>query len=76
MPLAASEIPAAPVVGLMAMGVVVAVVGHATRDKRVQAVGIGLLFVATFLMVLLGYLAYQGDEADPRELNDPREPSF
>jgi len=74
--LAASDIPAAPVVGLMAMGVVVAVVGHATRDRRVQAVGIGLLFLATALMVVLGYVAYRGDEVDPRELKDPREPGF
>ncbi len=76
MPLAASQIPAAPVVGLMAMGVVVAIVGHATRDKRVQAAGIGLLFLATVLMVALGYVAYVGDEVDPRDMRDPREPAF
>ena len=73
---AASEIPAAPVVGLMAMAVVVTVIGHATRDRRLQAIGIGLLFLATTLMVVLGYLAYQGDEADPRPSNDPRTPDF
>ena len=76
MVIAASEIPAAPVVGLMAMGDVVAVIGHATRDKKLQAAGIGLLFLATVLMVVLGYLAYQGDEVDPRKPNDPREPNF
>jgi len=75
-PLAASDIPAAPVVGLMALGVVVAVIGHGTRDKRLQAMGIGLLFLATALMVVLGYVAYTGDEVDPRKPNDPRTPDF
>lgn len=76
MPLADSAIPAAPVLGLMAMGVVVAVLGHATRDKRLQALGIGLLFLATFLMVLLGYLSYEAGDTDPRKPNDPREPNL
>ncbi len=60
----------------MVMGVVVAVVGHATKDRRLQGLGIGLLFLATLLMVVLGYLAYQGDQADPRPANDPRTPDF
>lgn len=76
MPLAESTIPAAPVLGLMAMGVVVAIVGHIARDRRVQAFGMALLFLATFLMVLLGYLAYESGETDPRKLDNPREPNL
>ena len=76
MPLADSEIPAAPVLGLMAMGVVVAIVGHATRDRRVQAIGMSMLFLATFLMVLLGYLSYESGDVDPRKPDNPREPNL
>lgn len=67
--LAASDIPAAPVLGLMAFGVVVAIVGHMGRNPRVVGVGVGALFLATALMMVLGYLAYNDDPGDPRDCN-------
>ena len=67
--LAASGIPAAPVLGLMAFGVVVAVVGHMGRNYRIVGVGLGALFLATALMVVLGYAAYNDDATDPRDCN-------
>src|SRR4028119_1267285 len=39
--LAAAEVPAAPVVGAMTFGVVVALVGHVTKDAKVGALGVG-----------------------------------
>jgi len=72
--LAAAEVPGATVVGAMTFGVVVALVGHVTRDQKVVAVGLAVLFLATLAMVVLGYAAYLGGEVDPRERQDPREP--
>ncbi|MBI5104790.1 MAG: hypothetical protein HZB46_07375 [Solirubrobacterales bacterium] len=74
MPLAADEIPAAPVLGLMALGVVVALVGHVVKDRRIVGMGIAVVFVATFLMVLGAFVAYQGDEPDPRPPEDRQKP--
>jgi hypothetical protein len=64
--LAASEIPAAPVVALMAVGVVVAIAGHATKSKGAVATGIAILFLATAGMIVGGFAAYQDDDSDPR----------
>jgi hypothetical protein len=72
--LAAAELPAAPVVGAMTFGVVVALVGHITRDQKVVAVGLGVLFLATAAMVVLGYAAWEGGEVDPRDRPDPVRP--
>ncbi len=66
--------PAAPVVGAMTFGVVVALVGHVTKDAKVVALGLAVLFLATAAMVLLGYAAYDGGELDPRDRRDPRDP--
>lgn len=76
MPLA--DFSALPVLGLMGIGVLTAVVGHATRRRELQAFGIGCLFAGTVLMVVLGYLDFQdgGIEGDPRKPNDPRVPNF
>jgi ABC-type Na+ efflux pump permease subunit len=71
---AADEVPAAPVLGLMALGVVVAIVGHTVRDRRIVGMGIAALFVATALMVLGAFFAYQGDENDPRPPEDREKP--
>jgi hypothetical protein len=60
----------------MGLGVLVAIVGHATRRRDLQAIGIGCLFVGTALMVVLGYLDFQGDGLDPRKVNDPQTPNF
>ncbi len=65
--LVASTISAAPVLGLMAFGVVVAIFGHIGRNYRVVGVGLGALFLATALMVVLGFASYQGDSRDPRD---------
>jgi hypothetical protein len=72
--LAAAEVPAAPVVGAMTFGVVVALVGHVTKDAKVVALGLAVLFLATAAMVVLGYAAYDGGELDPRDRQDPRSP--
>ncbi len=66
--------PAAPVVGAMTFGVVVALVGHVTKDAKVVALGLAVLFLATAAMVVLGYAAYDGGELDPRDRRDPRDP--
>ena len=76
MPLAATEIPAAPVVILMALGVIVAIVGHASRSRGMVIAGLMILLLATAGMMVGGYVAYQGDEPDPRETRDPRDPTF
>ncbi len=67
---ASGDVPAAPVLGLMAMGVVVAIMGHIARSPRVVATGIAILFLATLLMILGGLAAFQGDETDPRPKED------
>ncbi len=65
--LAAAEVPGAAVLGAMTFGVVVALVGHVTKDPRVVAVGLAVLFLATAAMVVLGYAAFDGGELDPRD---------
>jgi len=60
--LATSEIPAAPVLGLMVLGVVTALAGHIVSDRRIVGVGIGVLFLATLLMVVFAFAAFQGDD--------------
>ncbi len=71
--LAAGEIPAAPVVGLMALGLVMALVGHVARSNRLVGLGIAVLFAATGAMLLLAYLDFRaGTSFDPR----PRDPKL
>jgi hypothetical protein len=69
-----ADVPAAPVLGLMAFGVVVALVGHAVRDRRIVGMGLAVLFAATALMVAGAFSAYQGDEPDPRPSEDFNKP--
>jgi hypothetical protein len=71
--LAASSIPAAPVIALMAVGVVVAIVGHATRSRGAVALGLAILFLATAGMIVGGFAAYQGGDSDPRKHECPYE---
>ena len=73
---AASSLPAAPVLALMGFGVVVAIVGHAARARWLVVTGLAILFLATAAMVVGGVVAYHDDPADPREQRDPREPGF
>jgi hypothetical protein len=72
--LAADTVPAAPVVALMALGVVVALVGHIVRERRIVGAGIAVLFVATAMMVLAAFVAYSGSETDPRPVEDHQTP--
>jgi hypothetical protein len=74
--LAADSVPAAPVLGLMAFGLVLAIMGHAGKSNRTVALGLIVLFLATALMILGAFAAFQGDEVDPRKIDDPRDPSF
>ena len=67
----AASIPAEPVLGLMVAGVIVAVFGHMARSQRAAGIGIALVFLATALMVLGGFVAYEGGEQDPRPADSP-----
>lgn len=42
-----------PFVVLMIVGFVIGVIGHITRTKGLIALGIGLIFLATFLLPLI-----------------------
>lgn len=72
----AAQIPAAPIVGVMTLGVVVALVGHISKSYRLVAVGLAVLFLATAAMVVGAYVSYQGDENDPRPSKPPGEAGF
>ena len=71
--LAASEIPAAPVLALMAVGVVIAMIGHASNSRPTVATGLAILFLATAGMVVGGFAAFNDDPGDPRK-DDPAYP--
>ena len=72
----AVQIPAAPVVGLMTLGVVVALVGHISRAPKLVGVGLAVLFLATAAMVLGAYISFQGDQNDPRPARAPGTAGF
>ena len=75
--LAATDIPAAPVLIFMALGVLIAIVGHASKSRRLVVAGLIILFMATAAMVLGAYIAFESDPAqDPRPDNDPKVPNF
>jgi hypothetical protein len=42
-----------PFIVLMIMGFVIAVIGHIVRAKGLVAIGIGMIFLATFLLPLI-----------------------
>ena len=69
--LAASGIPAAPVLGVMALGVLVAVAGHATRIRGMVALGLILLFGATAGMIVGGFASFHQGDTDPRTQCSP-----
>ena len=71
--LAASDIPAAPILALMAIGVFVAIVGHAVKSRGVVVTGLCILFLATAGMVVGGIAAFNQDSSDPRK-SDPAYP--
>ena len=74
--LLAADIPAAPVLALMAFGVLITVGGHLYKSKSTIATGLVILFLATAAMVVGGYLAFQAGDEDIRDDNNPREPGF
>jgi hypothetical protein len=65
-----ATVPAAPVLAIMAAGVVVAVLGHIVKSYRVVAVGIAILFLATALMLIGAFIAFKRGEKDPRPAPD------
>lgn len=69
--LAASDISATPVALLIGFGVLVAIVGHLAGSRRTAGAGIAILFVATVLLLVGGYLAYRDDPGDPRPCKAP-----
>jgi len=70
--LAASDLSAAPVAALIVVGVLVAIGGHIAGSRKVAATGIAILFVATALLILGAYAAYQDDSGDSRpKCDDP-----
>ena len=69
-----SDIPAAPVIGVMTLGVVIALVGHISKSYKVVAVGLAILFIAMALMVVVGFAAYNQDPGDPRPQEDHQTP--
>lgn len=74
--LAASSIPAAPVVLLMAFGVIVAIGGHIMKARGTVVLGLAILFLATAGMMLFAFAAYEADETDPRPGKPPSSPGF
>jgi hypothetical protein len=58
--------PAAAVIVLMALGVLVAIAGHIMRMRPVVAVGLVVLFAATAAMIVGGAVSYHHDPTDPR----------
>jgi hypothetical protein len=67
----ASDLSATPVALLIAFGVLVTLVGHLAGSRRTVGVGIAILFIATTLLIVGGYLAYQDNAVDPRPCDAP-----
>lgn len=73
---AASEIPAAPILALMAFGVVIAIGGHIYGSRSTVATGLAILFLATAGMVVGGFIAFNNEETDPRPGKAPQDSGF
>ena len=67
----ASDLSATPVALLIGFGVLVGIVGHLAGSRRTVVVGIAILFIATALLLVGGYMAYQDDAVDPRPCDAP-----
>ncbi len=72
LPIGASDLSATPVALLIAFGVLVGIVGHVAGSRRTVVVGIAILFIATALLMVGGYIAYNDDPGDPRPCDAPR----
>lgn len=70
-PLGASDLSATPVALLIGFGVLVAIIGHLAGSRRTVVVGIAILFIATALLMIGGYIAFQDDPSDPRPCDAP-----
>jgi hypothetical protein len=70
------DVPAAPVLIIMALGVLLAIGGHLYGSRTVVGMGIFVLFLATAAMIVGGFLAYDQEDVDPRPQNDPKTPNF
>ena len=70
-PLGASDLSATPVALLIGFGVLVAIVGHLAGSRRTVVVGIAILLIATALLMVGGYIAFQDDPGDPRPCDAP-----
>ena len=68
----ASELSATPVALLIGFGVLVAIAGHLAGSRRTVVVGLAILFAATALLMVGGYVAYKDDPGDPRPCDAPR----
>ena len=55
----------------MALGVVVALVGHIMGDRVIVGVGVAVIFLATLAMVIFAFAAYRSDDSDPRPRTSP-----
>ena len=70
------DVPAAPVLLLMGLGVLLAIGGHLYGSYTVVGMGIFIVFLATAAMIVGGFLAYEQEDPDPRPRNDPQQPNF
>jgi phosphate/sulfate permease len=70
------DVPAAPVLIIMALGVLLAIGGHLYGSRTVVGMGIFVLFLATAAMIVGGFFAYNQEDKDPRPQNNPKEPNF
>ena len=70
------DVPAAPVLLLMGLGVLIAIGGHLYGSYTVVGMGIFIVFLATAAMIVGGFLAYEQEDPDPRPRNDPQQPNF
>jgi hypothetical protein len=64
--LGATDLPASVVAASIALGVLVAIGGHLAGSRKIVIGGIAILFAASALMIVGGYLAYRDDPDDPR----------
>jgi hypothetical protein len=69
--LGASDLPPGPAAALIAVGALVAIAGHLVGSRRTVVTGLAILFVASALMIVGGYLAYREDPVDRRPCAQP-----
>ena len=70
--LGASDLSATPVAVLIGLGALVMLAGHLAGSRRTVVVGAVILFVATLLLLVGGYIAFHDGVTDPRPCNAPQ----